>query len=271
MSSSKLKIILFTCALICLLCFFGCNKKASSPGSESEGTESTYTSEERCATTNVYVYKEKDKVGKKESYLTTLEKAEKVKLLGVEDVQYQEGDKIVVKRIANIELSDGKKGYLEERYLALKPIIFTTESQLFVRPDVTSKVINTVKKGQMAFIIDTKEDNWIKIYIGKFGGSYINEAWVNGGYSDDPLIIRDAKDYENALSILENAAKETDVAKKNKLTTDALAILERLSSGYSVISQLAKEKFDELSSVTLQEESTGATSTETSSETSTNE
>nr|HPO60598.1 hypothetical protein [Exilispira sp.] len=99
MSSSKLKIILFTCALICLLCFFGCNKKASSPGSESEGTESTYTSEERCATTNVYVYKEKDKVGKKESYLTTLEKAEKVKLLGVEDVQYQEGDKIVVKRI----------------------------------------------------------------------------------------------------------------------------------------------------------------------------
>jgi lipoprotein LenA len=267
MSSSKFKIILFTCALICLLCFSGCNKKASTPGSESTGTESAFTNEERCAIANVYVYTEKDKVGKKEYYLTMLEKAEKVKLLGVEEVQYQEGDKIVLKKIANIELSDGKKGYLEERNLALKPIIFTTDTQLFVRPDVTSKVINRVKKGQMAFVLETKEDDWTKIYIGKFGSSYINEAWVNGGYSDDPLIIRDAKDYENALSILENAAKETDAAKKNKLTTDALAILEKLSSGYSVISQLAKEKFDELSSVTYQ----GQTTTQTTDETTTNE
>jgi SH3-like domain-containing protein len=167
-------------------------------------------------------------------WLATLEKTESAEIITSEKIE--SGNRTI--EIASIRLSDGKQGFINQEFLAEKPVVFIDENvKAYQRPDAGSAVVVTVPKGTIGFIIDEKAD-WVKIYIGNVSGIWITGHWVKGGFSVDEVLVQSAKDYETALNLLSNNKESSKKEAKDKLT--------ELSSGSSVISELSKKKLEEL-------------------------
>jgi len=182
------------------------------------------------------VYKDKDLTDKQ--YLTTLERMEEVELLSFETYKPENPKYNKPLNIAYIKLTDGKTGYTLLSYLADKIVVFYEDIACYERPTVLSKAYYTIPRGTIGFVVETNDEGWIKIYIGKINGKYISDKWVEKSYTDNFNTIVHAKDYETVITLLESGKEES--RKK------ALDILNELSENNDVIALMAKEKIAEL-------------------------
>ena len=183
---------------------------------------------------NVYQDRELSKV------LALISKAESVDLLGSEKALI--GKKEV--DVSRIRLSDDKTGYLKSEFLADRPVIFTESTKAFVRNNPTSDIYDTVPRGTLAFITAEKAQ-WFQIFIGNYYNEkgekkYLESKWVQGGFIYDEKLINDARNYEQAVW------KITDAATTVKDINNAKTILEEISRGSGFYSALAKDKLAEL-------------------------
>ena len=219
---------LIACSLAIALAFaFGCKKK------EEEKKDAPVA--KKYARYRVIVHKEKEL----KTWLATLEKAESVDLLGEEKVTVKEKRGELTYAVQKGKLADDKVGYIDNKHLADKPIVFSEDTKALDRPTTGSRVHATLEKGSIAFITGEK-GNWVQVYAGEVKPKlWVVDKWVNGGYTADEKVIQDAKDYEVILSLLRE--------KKPEKEKDAKEKLEQLSKTSSFFAELAGKKLAELS------------------------
>jgi lipoprotein LenA len=164
------------------------------------------------------------------TYLATLEKAEDVGLLEEEKYTDLKGKST---EILKVKLADDSIGYIEPKHLGDSPIVFTADAKVFVRPTSGSTIYAVIPKGELGFIIAEK-GLWVQVYVGKLGDKFISQQWVEGGYSNDPKLVLEAKQYGAAIAALND--KDAEKASQAK------SVLETLAEGDSVIAGLAKDK-----------------------------
>lgn len=164
------------------------------------------------------------------NWLATLEKAEKVDLLEETSGKNKKG-KIVP--IGRIRLAGDEVGYVELRHLADEVIVFTEDTKAYIRPTKGTKVVETIPKGKIGFVIREK-GHWVQVWIGEINGKNITKEWVNGGYSSDKDLVLKATEYERAVVDLES--------KEQSVVENAKKLLEKVANGSSIFAMLAKEK-----------------------------
>lgn len=143
--------------------------------------------------------------------------------------------------VSKITLSDGTIAYIASRHLGDQPIVFTEETNAYVRNNTSSKVYVKIPKGTIAFTLSERAE-WTQIYIGKLGNKWVTKQWVKGGFTTDGSIIEEAKNYDEAISAL---------AKKNlkkEAREEAMEKLKSLESS-SVYGDLVKEALGKTESV----------------------
>ncbi|MBN2401428.1 MAG: hypothetical protein JXN64_03425 [Spirochaetes bacterium] len=164
------------------------------------------------------------------TWLATLEKAEDVSLLEEEKYTNPSGKTI---DISKVQLADDSIGYIDPKHLADSPVVFTADTKTFVRPTSGSTIYAVIPKGELGFIIGEK-GLWVQVYVGKINEKFVAQHWVEGGYSNDPALVLEAKQYAAAV----NALNDKDETKAGQARTT----LEELAEGSSVIAELAKNK-----------------------------
>ena len=197
---------------------FGCKKNTT--------TSIDSTLAKKYAKYRVQVSKDKEF----KSWLATLEKAEDVSLLDEEKFKDKNGK---TTEISKVKLADDSIGYIDPKHLADSPIVFTTDTKAFVRPTTGSKIFAVIPRGELGFIIGEK-GLWVQIYVGKIDEKFITQQWVEGGYSNDPALVLEAKQYGTAIDALNGKDAEK--------SAQAKSTLETLAEGSSIIAELAKEK-----------------------------
>ena len=108
------------------------------------------------------------------NWLATIEKAEEVDLLSEEEQATMQKGRKVILSIAKVKLADDSIGYIESRHLADKPIVFTTETNAYIRPTSGTKVRAKIPAGTIGFIIAEK-GNWVQVFCGKIKGTWITK------------------------------------------------------------------------------------------------
>jgi hypothetical protein len=207
-------------ALIAMMFIIPCGcKKGGITGKDS-------TLAKKYAKYKVQVSKDKEL----KTWLATLEKAEDVSLLNEEKYTDSIGK---TTEISKVKLADDSVGYIEPKHLADSPVVFTSDTKAFVRPTSGSSIYAVIPKGELGFVIAEK-GLWVQIYVGKINEKYITQQWVEGGYSNDPNLVLEAKQYSTAIAAL----NEKDAEK----AAQAKSILEKLAESNSVIAELAKSK-----------------------------
>lgn len=173
-------------------------------------------------------------------WLANINKGESVNILQ----ETEETDKKGKKRmVAYIELADGKKGYITRSWLGGTPFVALDNIRVFDKPDYASRVRATLKKGDIVFLEQENDaGNWFKIWAGKIDGVWITSHWIekSSNLSDATNAVIDARDYQEALSLLE----------ENK-TEEALKKLQALAEfGNSEFAEIGKQKLQEMVSGT---------------------
>ncbi len=176
------------------------------------------------------------------TWLATLEKSEDVVLLNEEKYKDKKG---VVTEVSKVKLADESVGYIDSKRLADAPIVFTADTKAYVRPTSGSTVFAIIPKGELGFIIGEK-GLWVQIHVGDVDGKQVTQQWIEGGYSNDPKTVTEARDYAASVSALKDKDREK--------AAQAKASLEKLAEGNSVIAELAKEKLGLGNSGKLNEE-----------------
>jgi lipoprotein LenA len=172
-------------------------------------------------------------------WLTALEKGESVDLL-TEEKYTTQGKQ--AKTLSKIRLSDDKVGYTESAHLADGVVVFTADDvKTFQRPNAGAPLGTPVAKGTIGFITEEKAD-WVKVFTWRPGDKWGSEQWVKEGFSANESLVRDAREYEKALTLLVEAKKSSRDKARETLT--------ELAAGDSVIAALAKKRLDRLSEAT---------------------
>lgn len=192
--------------------------------------------ETRVARYAVNVYDTMD-TKKREHYVATLNKAEEVKLISLEEHQGEKGEN---DEYAKIRLSDGKEGFVESKHIAKKAVVLIQDLRLYNRPNITSGITTSsknAKKGMVGFVTDDEYNNgeWMEIKGGSWPDTYFN-GWVknDGSVSEDLKLIADAVLLEKTM----DAVNKGDGKISTKLMND-LNMLKDNSS--SPISDIASE------------------------------
>ncbi|MDH5716711.1 MAG: hypothetical protein OEZ22_03620 [Spirochaetia bacterium] len=231
-------IILFL--LFFLFIFFVCKKKPD----EQSTLGNDIIIEKKFAKYRAKVFADKSL----KNSLTVLEKAEEVGLLEELETSKKE------ESIARIRLADGKEAYVEFKHLANMPVVFIENTKAFNRPTISSKIVETIPKGTLGFILE-QNGGWSKIYIGKINENWITRHWVETiYYKTDNNLVFEIREYENALNLL--VENKIDEAKEK---------LEDLSNSETeFVSQIAKQKLQNLkvSDVDSQEQNIPSENTE---------
>lgn len=165
------------------------------------------------------------------NWLATLEKAEEVTVLEESKVKMPKGKDISVSKI---RLSDDSMGFLESSHLGNEPLVFVKKTKAYIRPSPLVKVQGEVPEGTIGFVIEQK-DGWTQVYIGKVGGTWITSQWVEDEcYSKEKNLLIDAKQYENAMSLIndkkDEAEKILNDLKENARTEQFQNLAEKILS-----------------------------------------
>lgn len=216
--------------LLVLFLALGLVVTACKKGGEDGEKEKEVVLEQQYARFTTWVYQDREL--KKKSAL--LSQAEPVDLLEVIEPEGQE------KRLARVRLSDGSVGFIQESYLADRPIVFTTETRTHIRNNMGSRVAGTIPPGTIGFIVEEKGD-WYKISIShKVDGKWIVNKWVNQGFSDEYSLVVDAKQFHKAVELLKSdKVEEKDIQ-------EAMETLRNLSSKTNIMGDLARREIAEL-------------------------
>jgi lipoprotein LenA len=168
-------------------------------------------------------------------WLTALEKAESVDLLAEEKYTTQGKQ---AKTLSKIRLSDDKTGYTESAHLADGVVVFTADDvKTYQRPNAGAPLGAPAAKGSIGFITEEKAD-WVKVFTWRPGDKWGSEQWVKEGFSTNESLVRDAREYEKAVTLMADAKKSSRDKARETLT--------ELAGGDSVIAALAKKKLDRL-------------------------
>lgn len=136
--------------------------------------------------------------------------------------------------VAKIKLSDGNIFYVNIRHLADKPVVFVEDTKAYVRNNISSRVFAIIPRGTIGFV--TQEmDGWVQIYAGQIDGKWITQQWVNGGFTEEETKIREAKNFEESIAILNNSASKQDQISR------ALAVLKDISNSTGMFAEMANE------------------------------
>ncbi len=166
------------------------------------------------------------------NWLATLEKAEQVKL--IKEFDYTNADKEVIP-LAKIQLADDQIGYIELRHLANDPVVFTDDTPAYSRPILASKVITTIPKGTIGFIMEKKE-GWSQIYVGKIDEIWVTKQWVeSSSYAFDTGLVIAARDLEAAQELI-----------KEKKSDEAREMLQSIIDGGTFLAESAQVSLDEM-------------------------
>lgn len=230
--------IVFACVVVTMMLLVGCNKGTG----ENQQNKTEPTAKTLFAKWADGVYKEKEL----KTYAATISKAESVELLGEEEVIKTVNNKEVTTSVVRVKLADGMEVYAKKDLFAQKAIVFVDDNTTcFVRPTLDSDEFCKIPKGKLGFVVEEMETGWKKIYIGELmvngQKKWVTQQWVNSGISTDVNLVKDAKKFEKAMSIL---AKDQENAKK---------MLTELSDGSSTLfSDLARNELNKLDAVYTQ-------------------
>ncbi len=181
---------------------------------------------------NVSVYKEEGL----STWGSNLSKTEPVIVL--EELKVQIKGKET--EVAKIKLSDGNIFYVNMKYLADKPVVFIEDTKAYVRNNISSRVFAIIPRGTIGFVIQ-EMDGWVQIYAGQVDGKWVTQQWVNGGFTVEEVKIREAKNYEESIAILNNRESKQDQVSR------ALAVLKDISGSSGIFSDMAASVLDEYS------------------------
>jgi lipoprotein LenA len=198
----------------------GCKKKEA----ETQAPADTLSSKYAKFRANVY----KDATLK--TWLATLEKGEKVELVSEESGKGSKNEDIV---ISNIKLSDGKTGYIDGSYVAVKPVVITDQLvKAYERNNSTSAISATLSQGTIGFVVEEKGE-WVKVDFGKIADKWVNGKWIKSGFSDNEDIVSDAVALEKVRNILNESAKGDK--------EEAMKLLRDLAQKSSAIGDVARK------------------------------
>ena len=142
--------------------------------------------------------------------------------------------------VAKVKLSDGNIFYINMRHLADKPVVFVEDTKAYVRNNISSRVFAIIPRGTIGFV--TQEmDGWVQIYAGQIDGKWITQQWVNGGFTEEETKIREAKNYEESIAVLNNRASKQDQISR------ALAVLTDISNSGGMFAEMADSVLTEYS------------------------
>jgi len=164
------------------------------------------------------------------TWLATLEKGEDVDLLKEETITTGKKAQLVVSKV---KLAGGEEGYIESRHLADKTIIFTEDTPAFNRPTMGSRLVVKMPRGTIAFVVG-EQANWVKIYAGKVGDTYVSNQWVQGGFTADPQLLVTARLYESALGLIASHKEDERKSGREKMM--------ELAGGSGIFAELAQAK-----------------------------
>lgn len=213
----KAIILLLVTSLIAL---FACNK-----GGSDKPALNPADGPVKYAKSGVSVFKEQEL----KTWGSNLSKTEPVTLLETLKIQVKGAET----EVAKVKLSDGTIMYLQMKNLADKPVVFLEDTKAYVRNNASSKVYAVIPKGTIGFVVQEMAD-WAQIYVGQIDGKWITQQWVNGGYSAEDARIQEAKNFEEAASILKDSKAKPDQK------SQALAVLKELSESSGIFSDTAK-------------------------------
>ena len=189
-------------ALIILIAV-GCKK-------ETEKNKVDVSLAKKYAKWNVRVYKEKE-LKKVSTYLS---KGEPVDLMGTETVKIKGKSA----EISRIKLTDDTIGFLNSLNLADRPVVFTENTKVYVRNNISSRVYHEIPRGTIAFIIAEKS----KDSQTKHGCVFVDDKHhiISTGYNSFAVGLPDSilanmrdKKYKYILSMLELKSRKDQVQK----------------------------------------------------------
>ncbi len=213
--------------LACLVILTACKKeKAEEP--------KDVVLQKKYAKYPIRVYKDREM----KKWLATLSKTEPVDLLGTSDAMIK--NKKVT--IAEVKLSDDKKGFMNARHLADRPVVFTEDTKAHVRNNIGSRVAGTIPRGTIGFVIAEKGE-WLQIYAGRVDGKWITKHWVKSGFSGDENLLLEARTYEDATAILNN--KNSSDEKQKEAETKLKEIEGSSTSFFRELAGKALKKNDD--------------------------
>ncbi len=214
-----MKRIVIIIYLISGMAFLSCGKGGDKKGlNPAEGPV-------KYARTGVSVYKEQEL----KTWASNLSKTEPVTLLETLKIQVKGTET----EIAKVKLSDGTVVFTSMKNLADKPVVFIEDTKAYVRNNASSKVYAVIPKGTIGFIVQEMGD-WSQIYAGQIADKWVTQQWVNGGYSSEDAKIQEAKNFEEASSVLKDPKAKPDQK------SQALAVLKDISESSGIFSETAK-------------------------------
>ncbi len=206
---SRHMIFRFLGILLILGAVISCDKNDSSSKKVSETMVARYRAS---------VYKKPGSV-KKEDWLATLEKAERVKIINIKN--YPGAKEGKERELAEVELADGETGFLEARHLAIgSGVILSDSVSLYKRPSITSGMgrgEEFIKPAIVVFIENEEYNNgdWVEIS----GGSWKDKTYFRGWIKKDTRTLSTEADLVaaavrlNQLSTLLKSSSESDQKK----------------------------------------------------------
>jgi len=209
----------------------GCKKEQKQP-------EEEVSLAKKYAKYSIQVFKDAEM----KKWLTSLSKSESVDLLNLTKKMHKKKEI----EIARVKLSDDTIGYINSSHLADKPIVFIEDVKAHLRNNIGSKVVVTIPRGTIGFIVSEK-GGWTQVYIGKLEGKWITKQWVNGGFSTDENLVLDARTFEESVNILE---KDPEKVKPVEIE-EAKEKLKELSKSASIIAEMAAEKYNSIENITI--------------------
>jgi len=177
------------------------------------------------ARATVSVFKDQDL----KTWGSNLSKTEPVTLLETLKVQIKGAET----EVAKIKLSDGTVVFVSMKNLADKPVVFMEDTKAYVRNNASSKVYAVIPKGTIAFVVQEMGD-WAQIYAGQIDGKWITQQWVNGGYTSEDARIQEAKNFEEAASVIKDSKTKPDQK------AQAFAVLKEFSESQGIFSETAR-------------------------------
>lgn len=182
-------------------------------------------------------------------WLATVNKTEPVEIIDVIEVPDKKNSEKKI-AVAQVKLADGSQGYIKRSWLGGTPFVVLEKIRCFAQPDYASKVRATLEVGTILFQeeadIETVEpSNWIKVWAGKIDGVWLTSLWVenNDKISNNSKVVIDARDYQDALDLIEK--------NKNDVAIKKLKSLSEFSD--STFAQMALEQLEMLEAVQVED------------------
>ncbi len=197
-------------------------------------------------------------------YSSTLEKIEKIELL--EEIPkgtiIQKNEKDATKdiktkvEISKIKTSDGKIGFIDSKHLAEQPIVFIENTKVYSKNNKASKVITTIPKGNIGFVVEEKGSEWTKIYVGKINNKWITKHWVKKtSYVVDEDLAIVGRNYETVMKTIKKDPADLKDKELEEAKTSLKEISEDANGGiYTELAIIELDKINNESSTDAETE-----------------